>query len=372
MIKSISKRVTGILILLASAGAINAQIWTNSETLKRMLTDAEQRGLRLQGKERLALDRLCPGIEMWINYRDTLLVDMGIRLFPKEMRQDYLPEIYPFLERYTLALLLRPDPQAQIRQLQADGVRLQIGGIRFEEGKWPFSTVLQKIASHPDFTLRTDSNYIEAAWGKRDADRVAFLIPKQYDLILGQDKMELTHCFREKLVAFHPVLEQSETDRTDTLAADTEADFDFGGYYWLEQVTKGVYRRKDNQKYLFDIRRKRESLSNLFSSAHEMGKRHKLRLTILGYRYKESFIYPLDRLCAFMRQNKCLPYIGMEQEDARACTGSVFYVNHALMYKHLLYFHFPLRAFQQEDVLIDATIYPYIPINNIKTLYDKE
>ena len=104
-----------------------------------------------------------------------------------------------------------------------------------------------------------------------------------------------------------------------------------------------------------------------------MGKSHWIRLTVKGYHYRQTRFFPLSRWCALMREKQCRAYTGIETEiKGVQYTGSVFYINRNLMYKHLFHFRFPARAFRQEDVLIEAEVYPYIPINNIETLYDQE
>ena len=56
-------------------------------------------------------------------------------------------------------------------------------------------------------------------------------------------------------------------------------------------------------------------------------------------------------------------------------TYSLFRIRHVyfnldLMYEHLLYFKFPFAAFMSGSEKIELTLYPYIPLNNVDTLYD--
>lgn len=359
------------LLLWAFGNIVQAQTWTNSERIKQMLLDAETRGLPIAGRDTFSLGMLCPDQRGWAVYRDSLLVDMGLCLFPKEMDRTPAPEIYTFAERYALALLLKGNHAGQVRLLETDEVKLRIGNRSFAETKLPFSLVATSwMINQMPVTLRTDSNYIEVAWGT-GANRVALFFPKQYDLILGQDKMELTHSFFEMLDRFwqppllppYPINEHAD---------EAAIHFEDGGKYWIESVRAGNYKDQTG-RYIFDERFPQESLANLFEQADQMGKSHWIRLTVKGYHYRQTRFFPLSRWCALMREKQCRAYTGIETEiKGVQYTGSVFYINRNLMYKHLFHFRFPARAFRQEDVLIEAEVYPYIPINNIETLYDQE
>ena len=293
------------------------------------------------------------------------LVSVGnssAQLFPSGMDPGKYPELYSFMERYARMLLSLETSREQARQMREDGVRLRVGGVDFRDTGEPFSAVYQRIHQTKAFTLTVDSLYFKAAWGNEGStDEIAFLFPKKYDLILGKDKKELTQGFLSELMAEYP---EAETYPYPILHDS--------GFYWLESVRSGWFPEVGKSDgYLFDIDRKEDSLLNLFSYADRMGKKHRLHLTIRGYRYEKSWLYPLAELCAFMRSKNCVPYVGLETETGEACTGSVFYVNRDLMYQHLLYFRFPLKAFSEDDVLIEAVLTPYIPIHNIGTLYDE-
>lgn len=284
------------------------------------------------------------------------------QLFPAGMDQGKYPELYPFMERYVRMLLSLETNREQNRQMREDGVRLRVGGVDFGNSGESFSAVYRRIVQTTAFTLTVDSLYFKAAWETGDdTGEVAFLFPKKYDLILGKDKKELTQSFLNELMAEYPEAEICPYP----MSHDS-------GFYWLESVRSGWFPEAGKSDgYLFSIDRKEDSLLNLFSYADRMGKRHRLHLTIRGYRYEKTWLYPLAELCAFMRNKNCVPYVGLEMETGEACTGSVFYVNRNLMYQHLLYFRFPLKAFSEDDVLIEAVLTPYIPIHNIGTLYDR-
>jgi hypothetical protein len=129
-------------------------------------------------------------------------------------------------------------------------------------------------------------------------------------------------------------------------------------------------KRGDTFEYLFNERMGAESLLNLFSHADEMEQNVDLQLTVKGYQLTESFALGLDRLCAWMKVQRCTAHMGVETQTDDGYTGTVMYVNHDLMYMHMLYYIFPTVAFKRDAVPVRATIYPYIPINNIATLYD--
>jgi hypothetical protein len=148
---------------------------------------------------------------------------------------------------------------------------------------------------------------------------------------------------------------------------------DMGDTYIIPQMQSGRFMQKKGlgYDYIFNERMGAESLLNLFTYADEMNRKNKLQLTVKGYQLSREFPFGLDRLCAYMKAQQCTAYMGIETQTDTLYTGTAVYVNRDLMYMHLLYFKFPKEAFKRDGIPVYATLYPYIPINNIATLYDE-
>ncbi|MDR3268186.1 MAG: hypothetical protein LBT83_03870 [Tannerella sp.] len=348
-----------------------AQVKAQSETMTRMLADAKQKGLRIEKAGMQDLGAVCPGKQIRVEMADSMLLDMGVALFSETMDKRYARPVYSFIERYLLALLLKRNQTEQRYLLREDFVTLKVNGRNFLDGKQPLSLLVHAIDSASSFRLTGDSSHFRAQWSVANED-IELSFPKQYDLILGQDKKELAASFQYELesfvyrkpdIAYHPLSPHS--------VPVSGVYADMGDTYIIPQMQSGRFMQKKElgYDYIFNERMGTESLLNLFTYADEMSRKNKLQLTIKGYQLSREFSFGLDRLCAYMKAQQCTAYMGIETQTDTLYTGTVVYVNRDLMYMHLLYFKFPKEAFKRDEVPVYATLHPYIPINNIETLY---
>lgn len=368
-----------LAVSLVSSGNIASQTLSDSQALKRMLQDADLHGLIVDGKPELDLSALCPGKTAYIRYDRQVVTEMRICLFADEVKQPSItPVVYDFVERYLLGLLLRPTKKEQIHQLREDFCRLSVNGKDFGQTSYTMSKVLQAIQKDSPLSLQNDSLLFTFRWNGAADNRlpeIFFIFPKQYDLIAGKDKKEIVHHLYKTLKAFEI---SGEPDSIPLLSANYRKDKDFYSameeMYLIPQVKGGThFFLKDSVfHYLLNERFAEESLVNLFGYADVMGYSNPLELEVKGYRFSETLSYTLKQLTAFLRKQHYRVYLGLEEWNEKEYTGTVFYINRDLMCKHLLYFHFPKEAFKRKQVPVRAVLYPFIPIQNIGTLYDKD
>jgi hypothetical protein len=374
MLQSHKIIILPLLAALFVSCPAEAQVRAASRTLEQMLTDAGRKGLRIERNGVMELGNLCPDKQMRVEMKDAVVQDMGIILFPETMDKSYATPVYGFIERYLLALLLKGTQTEQRRLLQEDTVTLKVNGRNYVGSKYSLSHLLQSVDSLSSFRLTSDMSHFRAQWQGTFAD-IELAFPKQYDLILGRDKKELAETFRAGLeavvcrkpeITYVPQLSQRRITEKEHVYVD------MGDTYIIPQMQNGRFLKRQNSAfdYVFNEQMVKESLMNLFGNADEMGRKQALSLTVKGYRLSETFPFGADCLCAFMKTHNCTAYTGLETETDKEVTGTVMYVNRDLMYLHLLYFRFPKAAFGRESVPVDATLYPYIPVNNLSTLYD--
>lgn len=362
-------------LFLGALCEIHAQaIITGSETIKRMYADAEARNIHIDNAGVINLGGVCSGKEFHICKEGNIIRNIGITLFPSEMDKSFATPVYEFIERYFLALLLKKNKREQEYLLKEDFVMLSVNGKEYIKTDYSLSSLLQAINPATPFTLNSEEHHFNAVWLIHDGkDELKLSFPKQYDLILGMDKKELVLSLLKDLEQFNYTLPYEEFNpyffQVDTIR---NIYVETGGNYILPSVVSGkfLHRRGINYTYIYNERMGEESLRNLFSNADEMKQKNRIKLTVKGYKLSDTFDYTIDNLCAYMKAHACTAYIGMEEISEKEYKGTVFYINRDLMYKHLLHFHFPVEAFKKQDVPIVATLYPYIPINNIGTLYD--
>lgn len=348
-------------------------IVTLSESVKRIYQDAEARDLVLDDTGLINISTICPGKQLLLIREGQLVRDVGISLFSEEIERGNIPEVYSFIERYFLSLSLKVSNAEQMNLLKEDFVLLLVDGKSLEESSFSMTSLLAEISTETSFRLTAQDLHYEACWSLPKGKELKFSFPKQYDLILGMDKKELVYTFRHALESLEDVQPKEEYFpqffQYDTIK---KMYMESDGYYILPQVASGkyFYQKGVGYEYIFQERQGEKSLQNLFAYADEMGKKNPVHLTIKGYKLSETFDYSVERLCTYMKAHSCKAYTGIESVTESEYTGTVFYVNTNLQYKHLLYFTFPIEAFKSDTVPIVATLYPYIPINNIGTLYE--
>lgn len=353
-----------------------SQILTDSRALSAMVEDAEALGFSLKPEQTtLDLSKHCPNASVQLDWQDGHLTDMRLCLFPSEENPKHPQVILKFLERYVLALVLKGSPSEQQDLLRQDFVKLYVSGHDYAENPSGLKPVVSSLSGASSFTLQEDSLLYEAKWQQGNTEIVRMRFPKQYDLILGKDKKELTALFIEDLSRSvgGKVSVLDDTDHTAYLWYENLFE-KITGSFILPQVKSGSYVQKTATGSILLFREDfpNESMLNLFTQADAMDKDFTLDLAVKGYSYYSQTKCPLSKFSSYMRNIGCQAYVGMETVEEDKLTGTVFYVNRQLMYEHMLYFEFPRHLFKQATGEISVQLYPYIPIGNIGNLYDGE
>lgn len=325
-----------ILFVIVFFGFISAnaqsQLIEAGETMKQIMQEASNRGLFIKESGVVDVGHLCSGQKIKVEIHNHIVRDIGLLLFADDDFSVYSP-VYKYIERYFLHLLLKANKKEQAALLRENRVELIVNDTDFHLSELSFPDILKAIDKATTFNLNEFEKSFQAQWiyGTKN-ESVSFFFPKQYDLILGLDKKELTAQMIDEMNHFTYAATQTG-----------HPDIAFGQY---------------------------DSLTR--SYADLMGKKNKIRMAIRSFLVTDSLDYTVDRLTAFMKQQGCKAYIGLESESDTAFTGTIFYVNKVLMYEHICSFSFPKEAFKKEDAQIQAKLSLYIPLNNIKTLYDDD
>ena len=105
--------------------------------------------------------------------------------------------------------------------------------------------------------------------------KIDLVFPKQYDLLLGKDKYELTQAWiagLDELRKEVPVRKMPKFNEKSLQRVRSNVYYDKEGTFLIPQMKSGAYltRRKEGWKYLLDDRFPEESVLNLFSHAPHM------------------------------------------------------------------------------------------------------
>jgi len=92
-----------------------------------------------------------------------------------------------------------------------------------------------------------------------------------------------------------------------------------------------------------------------------------LKLTIDCYGNKKQHLdgISLQQFVGLCHMEGCELYVGIKQKTDTDISATVFAVNRAMAYNHVLSVSVPLRVFQEENVPISGTLYTYIPLQNV-------
>lgn len=226
------------------------------------------------------------------------------------------------------------------------------------------------------FSLTDDSTRYQASW-QGVGMKVDLLFPKQYDLLLGYDKYELTQRLITNLSIRQTDFRNAPVKWKESSLQKIRGNvfYDRGDVFMIPQMKSGTYLMKKGTawSYLFNAYFPEESVLNLFSHAHQMNFLLPFSLAVKGYNSSAAKSIGLADFVSLMISEGCRPYVGIETMDSKQITGTVIYLNRDLMYEHLLYFQLPLEVFHKKDnVRIKAVLYPYIPLNNLENLYADE
>ena len=367
------------LLLLATAGfSAYGQEQSHYRTLK-LESLAEQlaaKGIRLETEGLYPADGLCPGkqVEMAQDIFGRVGF-IGLHLFDAGMQQEYASPVYEFVERYFLELLLAGTPDAVAFKLEQDRVELTFNGTPYASGMWDLAGRIAAVTPQSAFALESDAESYTIGWQLPDGT-LKMVFPKQYELIVGADKMEMEKGLMEELARAGDLPAVTDTMPVEGMEPAARKGYYIrkGGHYLANEMHSDTYYRDlGNGKavLVFDAAMPAESLANLFQEGW-CGNERRVTLDVKHHCYgnrRTEFTLELPNWVAYCKQHQCDVYFGMEHSDGQTLKGTVIVVNPDLGYTHTLYFECAADLFTRLRPHLDAVLYSYVPTHNIKDLF---
>lgn len=368
------------LLFLATAGATAfGQEASEYRTLKLqgMAEQLADKGIRISEEGLYPAGGLCSGKQVEMK-RDIFgrVGFIGLRLFDATVQTKYASPVYEFIERYFLELLLLADPDAVALKLEEDKVDLAFNGTPYAGGMWNLPDRIAALNANTAFALNADMERYTVGWQLPDGT-LKMVFPKQYELIVGADKMEMEKGLMEELARANAL--PNEMDTVDIAGLEPSPRKGYyirkGGHYLANEMHSDTYYREiGNGKavLVFDAALPAESLANLFQEGW-CGDDRRVMIQVQHHCYgnsKVEFMLELPQWVAYCKQHKCDVYFGMEQSDGTTLKGTVIVVNPDLGYNHMLYFECAADLFTRLRPHVDAVLYSYVPTHNIKDLFN--
>lgn len=365
-----------LLLLVAAEGWGQQAPVYRTLKLKEMADLLGVRGIRMPQEGLYAAEAVCPGRQVEMKNDIFGRVGfIGLHLFGEEMSRAYASPVYEFVERYFLELLLAGDHAAVAAKLEEDKVEISLEGVAYGQSGKPFREFACLVDEQTPMAIQSDMDRYTVGW-KTERGALQLVFPKQYELIIGADKIEMEKGLMEELARAEVAENKMDTLPVGELEAAVKKGYYIrkGGHYLTNDMHSDTYYKEsgDGQAVLlFDAAMPAESLANLFQEGW-CGNDRKITMKVTHKCYgnrKAQFELELPQWVAYCKKNKCDVYFGMEQADGQTLKGTVIVVNPDLGFNHMLYFDCPADVFSRLRRDVNVLLYSYVPTHNIKDLF---
>ena len=288
-----------------------------------------------------------------------------LKLFSPEMKA-VAPKsqvvVMDFLERYFHEL-----PNTKKTSVET---KMADDKVYFRKGK---ISDLSQICDTMPFSINLFDRYYEVNWIKAEEPFVTIVFPAQYDLLLGLEKDEALNQFKDAILAA-PLRTGIISVPSDLLQTEDSLYQTRGDTFELASLSNAIYYKKVHEDFLpvFDNGHLDKSAANLF---------HGL-ISNADYRmYVEQSVYGMTTINYNIMLSQWLDYcaewglkvyFATEEEREDGILALVIAQSRELGFNHLLSIVIPDKFITNKNAVLKARVSPYIPIHNVKDLYQKE
>lgn len=305
----------------------------------------------------------------------TTLSSQGLKLFSPEMKA-LVPKpqavVMDFAERYLLELS-QQSPSSATRLMKDDKVMFLDGSL--SDLSKICDTVPCTIGLQEMFFDGALRRYYEVAWKSAETNSpiltVAF--PAQYDLLLGLNKDEATLKFKDFIKAAKP-RKVSECEHLEMAALNDTVFKCQGDTLILESLTDALYYAKSGNNFvpIFNVNQLAFSTANLFHGVI-VGRDYRMHVEQSTYGMKTiEYDISLDKWLDYCSEWELKVYFAVEEEREDGLKALIIVQSKELGFNHLLSVIVPDRMPIDSGVVLKAQITPFIPIHNVKDLYQTE
>lgn len=295
---------------------------------------------------------------------------IGFKLFDRTLIEKHPSPLYYFVERYLLELLISKDDNALQTRLKQERIKLS-------SERYPKVPLLQGIkqlvegfsTKHSILINCSNNRYsIVATDGTDEIFTLEF--PIRYELITGQSKLEAESSIYPQLMMHHTNALQTVNESDLSVYKDSLYVLN-DEYYMTENILANSYYYKKGNTFtpIFDKGMLTESIYNLFNSHHN--KDYQIEVTQKMYGNKtNTFTIQIPIMLDYLRSQKCQIYSGIQKIEKDKIEGVVLAVNSELGYQHIwTYTMSPDFFTSSTPQAIKASMYSFIPIHNISTIF---
>lgn len=356
------------LILWEGLGVAFAQEYRSSQ-LERI---ADYVGLPCQENDGLFYKALhYQGYPVTVIVRNGEVTHIGYSLFTPTQRR-YLSELQcNFIERMALTADIPDFYGVPISQYLYDEK------VEFWEGGF---SDLKVIAADTTFIVQNTLNegkiHIVSFYSSNKQRRLLTLTyPTNYHLISGLDVTEAENALYADInrVCVEKTAQLEPADSMIEPLGGSSLWYLKGDSSFLVELNSNRYYEEEQGAFtlLYSADFPMETMANLVSGL-ELDNSFVLDVKLVKYGYqKEQFQIPLRRWVAFCLQTGCKPFFGAERMDDNQIRGELLMRNEELGYCHVMKMTFNPSILGEKTGTIQARLNSYVPISNIKTLFQE-
>lgn len=288
----------------------------------------------------------------------------GLKLFSPEMKKAAPKSqvvVMDFLERYFQVL-----PTIKQTTMQT---KMADDKVYFRKGTL---SDLKQVCDTMPFSISLLDRYYEVSWMKTDEPFLTIVFPAQYDLLLGAEKNVALKQFKDSILsAPQRAKELSVSGNLEEIEDSLfKSQNDTLG---LVSLTDAVYYYKSHEEYVpvFDSKHLEYSAANLF---------HGL-ITDKDFKmYVEQSVYGMTTIAYTISLSQWLNYcaewgmkvfFAIEEVREDGILALVIAQSKELGCHHLLSVVLPDKFVTDQDAVLKVKMTPYIPVHNVKELYQK-
>ena len=290
-----------------------------------------------------------------------------LHLFTDTMKQVISPTVCDFLERY-LYQASRSKRGYDFYQRMADDKVVLRGGSFDNITRLPQDALFE-------INRYEDKGY-EVSWKDVSGKTLLSLqFPINYELLLGQPKVDIEKTMKQQLQRCpdSTIIREFDTELTKEGRIMQTARPD---HYFLESLNTTTYYEippdGGETTPVYSEEMKAYSATNLFHGIIRTADRYRIHIDQNLYGFKtDSYIIPLSKWLNYCLENKLKVYCGVEEERTDGIKLLIIAKNADLGYCHMMTVVLPSEFVTKQNTVLRATLNAYIPLDNLKDLYQE-
>ena len=336
-----NQKILYIVIGVTSVLALSAQPRFRTSELSRLATALS-----------LCIDTLpdgyshpvANGLSLTVHAKEQIVDHIGLCLFSDDIRRLSTSPVFDFLERYFLQLKFPPQVKTASNMIRDDQFQFLIGNI----------ATVDNIQITDAFACSYDHHCYTATWNRDGQALLSVSFPVVYELISGENKIEAE--------------ENLPVDIQGTSVAQHLNDVQQVDQYMGEYFSNRLYY--NHGKLVVNSNHPAESAANIMLSTNAEGS-YDICVTQISYGFqKKVFQVPLRQWITFCRNNGCQLFFGVEDISSKGVISAVVLaVNETENYNHVLTVNIPADVIDQQQGIIEARLYPYVPTHNVENMF---